>query len=259
MRLSPDEVFTPATPVRDDMFATRRHERLQDRVEAALGQRGRQVVLYGLTGVGKTSLVRYLCNQRNIPMVRVECGPPFDELMRDALGKIVGEEEIERIESLTGEAEFGASIWAFITAKGKVAKGTQRRTVKVPRTISGMVAEALDLLGYRVLFLDNFENLADKEHAPQTSRSISELLKLFSDRSADAETDVKVVVAGIPEASEELIALDGATARRTAQIEVGKMPPDELDQILRTGGEKLGLKFEGFCRDRIVQFSRPSF
>jgi AAA ATPase domain len=95
MTLSPDEVFTPAAPVRDDMFATRRHEHLQDRLEAVLSQRGRQVVLYGPTGVGKTSLVRYLSSQRNVPMVRVECGPPFEDLMRDALGKIIGEEEIE--------------------------------------------------------------------------------------------------------------------------------------------------------------------
>jgi Cdc6-like AAA superfamily ATPase len=255
MALTPDEVFTPATPVRDDMFATRRHEHLQDRLDDALGQRGRQVVLYGPTGVGKTSLVRYLSNQREIPMVRVECGPPFEKLMRDALGKIIGEEEIERIETSTGEAEFGASVWAFITAKGKLSEGTQTKYAKVPRTISGMVAETLDLLGYHVLFLDNFENLADKEHGPQTARQISELLKLFSDRSADAEDDVKAVVAGIPEASEQLIALDGATARRTAQIEVGRMPPDELDEILKTGGEKLGVEFEGFCRERIVQFS----
>jgi hypothetical protein len=51
--LKPEDVFTPATPVRDDMFATRRHEHLQDRVEAILGERGRQVVLHGLTGVRK--------------------------------------------------------------------------------------------------------------------------------------------------------------------------------------------------------------
>jgi hypothetical protein len=111
------------------------------------------------------------------------------------------------------------------------------------------------LLDVRVLFLDNFENLGDKKHGAETARSISELLKLFSDRSADAGANVKVVVAGIPEASEALVSLDPATARRTAQIEVGKMPPDELDQILKTGGDKLGLEFEGFCRDRIVSFS----
>jgi MoxR-like ATPase len=168
MAITPDEVFTPATAVRDDMFATRRHEHLQDRLESALGERGRQIVLYGLTGVGKTSLVRYLCRQRGIPYVRVECGPTFDDMMRDALGKIVGEEEIERINSQTAEGELGATIWAFLTAKAKVGRGTQTRTAKIPRTLPSMVAEALELLDYRVLFLDNFENLVYKKHGLET-------------------------------------------------------------------------------------------
>jgi hypothetical protein len=255
MAMSPDEVFTPATPVRDDMFATRRHEHLQDRVESALGERGRQIVLYGLTGVGKTSLVRYLCRTRGIPYVRVECGPPFEEMMRDALGKIVGEEELERISSTSAEGELAAGIWSFLSAKAKAGKETQTKTARIPRTLPGMVAEALELLDYRVLFLDNFENLSGKKHGPATAREISELLKVFSDRSIDADTDVKIVVAGIPSASEDLIALDPATARRTAQIEVQRMPSDELAQILVRGGQKLDITFDGFCSDQIVQFS----
>jgi hypothetical protein len=237
------------------MFATRRHEDLQDRVEAVLGERGRQAILFGDTGVGKTSLVRYLCHQREIPYVRVECGGRFEDMMRDALGQIVGEQEIERIESSSSEAEFGASLWSFITAKGKLGEGTQTRTAPVPRNVGAMVAEALDLLGYRILFLDNFENLARRDHGEATANEISALLKFFSDRSADAESEAKVIVAGIPEASANLIGLDAATARRTAQIEVGRMPPDELNQILDRGGDKLGIEFEGFCRDQIVQAS----
>lgn len=46
--MRPEDVFTPATPVQDDMFATRHHEHLQDRVEDALGEPGRQVVVYGV-------------------------------------------------------------------------------------------------------------------------------------------------------------------------------------------------------------------
>lgn len=72
MTEKPEDVFTPATPVRDDMFATRRHERLQERVQGALQEQGKQVIAYGPTGVGKTSLIRYLCRNGNIKYVRVE-------------------------------------------------------------------------------------------------------------------------------------------------------------------------------------------
>jgi hypothetical protein len=44
-KLQPEDVFTPAAPVHPRVFATRRHEDLQDRVEQAINEKGRQVVL----------------------------------------------------------------------------------------------------------------------------------------------------------------------------------------------------------------------
>jgi putative ribosome biogenesis GTPase RsgA len=72
--LAPEEVFTPATPVSDDMFANRKFEDLQDRVEAALREHGRQVVLFGLTGVGKTSLIEHLCRERRTSTSALSAG-----------------------------------------------------------------------------------------------------------------------------------------------------------------------------------------
>lgn len=64
------------------MFTTRRHKLLQERVEASLLEQGRQIVAYGPTGVGKTSLINYICGRRNVTMVRVECGGTFEDMMR---------------------------------------------------------------------------------------------------------------------------------------------------------------------------------
>jgi KaiC/GvpD/RAD55 family RecA-like ATPase len=253
--VQPQDVFTPATPVRDDMFSNRRHEHLQDRVEAVLGESGRQVVLFGETGVGKTSLVQHLCRQRRIEHVRVECGATFEETMRDVLARVLREEEVERVIANTTQAELEGSLFRILTSRLKAGSENRVTKVKLPRSLPGLVAEALAESGVRVLFLDNFENVFGKKHSDETTRAIAEMLKLFSDRSADAEADVKIVVAGIPAASEDLIAMDEATARRTAQIEVPRMPADELDLILVRGGEKLELEFEGFGRDQIVQYS----
>ena len=237
------------------MFSTRRHEDLQARVEAILGQRGRQAILFGETGVGKTSLVRYLCRKRKIRFERVECGGTFEDIMRDVLARVLEREEVERVMTVSGEAELEASLWKLLTARGKAGAERQVKTVKLPRSLPGLVAEALAMSGTHVLFLDNFENVLRKRHETDTKRKVTEMIKLLSDRSSEAEEDVKLVVAGIPSASEELIALDNAAARRTAQIDVPRMPPDELAQILDTGGQKLGLRFEGFGRDQIVQYS----
>jgi ABC-type hemin transport system ATPase subunit len=196
--LQPEDVFTPARPVREDMFATRRHKRLQERVEADLLEQGRQIIVYGPTGVGKTSLINYICGQRNVPMVRVECGGTFEEMMRDALAKTLEEEEVERVVTVGGEAELSASLWKFLSGKVKGSAERQVKKVKLPRSLGGLVAEALALSDMKVLFLDNFENLHGKRHGKATARAVAELLKLFSDRSAEADVDVKVVVARSP-------------------------------------------------------------
>ena len=79
------------------MFATRHHEHLQDRVEDALGEPGRQVVVYGVTGVGKTSLIRHLCRNRGIPYLRFECSHTFEDTLREALSLLLDSEEADRV------------------------------------------------------------------------------------------------------------------------------------------------------------------
>lgn len=69
------------------MFASRSYGDLQEKFEERLAEPGRQIVLYGDTGVGKTSLVRHTCLERKIPMVYVECGGPFVVMIREALAK----------------------------------------------------------------------------------------------------------------------------------------------------------------------------
>lgn len=236
------------------MFASRRHERLEERVQGALRELGRQIVTYGPTGVGKTSLVRFLCHKNEIPYVRVECGVEFDEMLRDALANVVNEEVIEKVKSKSGEAEAGllAGMFSF---KGRASAGVETKIAEVRRALPNLVAEALEAAGKQVLFLDNYENLRSQSHAVETKQSIVQLLKSLSDRAADNPDALKLVIAGIPEASEELVTADEATARRLAQIEVSRMPSDELDQILVHGEAKLGIKFEGLCRDRILQSS----
>lgn len=252
---TPEQVFTPAKPVSDDMFANRQFEGLQKRVEGALLEQGRQVILYGETGVGKTSLVNHVCRTRSIKRIRVECGDTFEEMMRGALGQVIDRTEIETVEKLSAELSFGAKIHAIFNAEAKASISGERRFQHNALSLSSTVAEAFRLKKIDVLFLDNFENLSAKGHYAETATDIAQLMKSFSDRADEFDDAPKVVVAGIPAASHELIDLDVATARRTAQIEVPRMPEEELEQILIRGETKLGMRFEGLIRPQIVKQS----
>lgn len=252
---TPEQVFTPSRPVSDDMFAARRYEDLQDRVEGALREEGRQAILYGLTGVGKTSLVSHVCRSRRVKFVRVECGPTFEGMVTEALSKAVKYEEVESVEKASTEVGLGAALAGILKGDWKANLGNEKTFRPYPVSLTTAVFEGFRVKGTKVLFLDNFENLEAKDYHGKTSTEIAQLMKSFADRAAEVKDAPKVVVAGIPSSSAALIELDVATARRTAQIEVPRMPAEELDQILSRGGEKLGIEFEGLLRDRIVQYS----
>jgi hypothetical protein len=251
----PEQVFTPASPVQEDMFAARRHENLEERVESALRQRGRQVVLFGDTGVGKTSLVFHLQRKAGFQMVRVECGPTFEAMLDDALAQIGARSR--EVESSSGKGSRGSVSGKILGwgGEGELSGSTETTSQPIRRTPATEAIERLELAGVHVLFLDNYENAYDTPHEISFSRQVSQLLKSLADRSQDGAHHLKVVVAGIPMASEELIDIDPATARRTAQIEVERMPREELDQILLRGEAKIGISFGGVARQAILNFS----
>ena len=250
--VTPEQVFTPRAPVGEDMYAARRYEALEDRVRNALAEQGAQVVLYGETGVGKTSLVNHLA--RGVKMVRIECGPSFDLMLNAAIAQVRPERDVDSTHTESRNAEGGASLGP-LKAGIEAGHSHARRREPVPVGIAPEAVQALEGSGVRLLFFDNFENLQGTTHERDTTRALAHLLKSLADRADENPHALKAVVAGIPSASEELISLDQATARRTAQIEVPRMPRDELDQILGRGERKLRISFAGHARHLILSYS----
>ena len=238
------------------MFATRHYGQPQELLSSALRQHGRPVVIYGVSGVGKTSLVRYVCTTGGKTVLRVDCGRTFDEMATGVLAAVGERRAVETTKRVSGEGEAGVSIWH--AARARVKASAERETKSVPYEAgpTALLFGALRGAGIGVLFFDNFENLLRRPYYEDTARAIAELMKAFADQSADFGAAVPhVFVAGIPQASAALLTLDDATERRTVQIEVPRMAPDEINQILVRGEQKLGIRFDEECRDRIIDLS----
>jgi hypothetical protein len=232
------------------MFATRAHDALEQRVADALDESGRQIALHGWTGVGKTSLMDHICDSRGIEYLPVECAGTYEAMMHGALSdlEVLAAKGVVEKRGRSSELQGGAA--PFFSGRLRRSGDSEKYFEPYGAPLENLVVDALVEAGVRVMFIDNLEDLAEGD---DERRGICRLIKMCSARSrSHGATAPKVVVAGPTGAIGELLLLDDAADRRTAQIEVPRMPGDEIEQILVRGEAKLDLVFDLACRKEIV-------
>jgi hypothetical protein len=246
--LLPEDVFTPRQPPERDMF-TRRNEPdlhgnpgLQDTLREALRERGGQVILYGDTGVGKSTLLKYAADDEGMPVLSIAATSKrsFDDLVDIAIREVTLERDVEVVRSGTTGGGFEGGVTSHITIRGhlKNEKGQEVRVELIDRTPLLALAETMQTEGYRILSFDNFQNVDQRERA-----MFAQALEVLSDRASETG-DVKMVVIGIADDADTLVGGSGSVRRRTTEIGVPRMPDDEIANIFISGFRLLGLEVE---------------
>ena len=241
-RPTPESVFTPRAPAGELMFVSRTGDRVGERVDNALNEMGSQLVIYGSTGVGKTSLVSAIGGQQ---VARVEClgGKSFLDLLNDAFGALgaVRELSVSEHDTSGSEASAGVGLGWIASIRADIRRGSQSGEVRdfavYQRPVVDALLDALAAGERRILFFDNFENVQTRT----VRRQIAELMTAFSDRSLET-ANTKIVVAGIADAASGLVSGSGAAGRRIINVHISPMPDDEISEILTRGMALLSIK-----------------
>ena len=255
-QLAPEQVFTPNEPPAREMF-TRRNESdvlgnpgLQDSLREALRVRGRQVVLYGDSGVGKSTLLKYAAEDEGMRVLVVEAVSrrTFDEFVDVAIRELTIERDVEIERSGLSGVGGEAGVAHFITIKGQLKneKGEKVRVELIERTPLLALVETMQTEGYRILAFENFQNVDNNER-----QAFAQAMEVVSDRAGETG-DVKLVIVGVADDAASLVATSGSVRRRTTQIGVPRMPDDEIENILRNGFRLLGLETQGDTLTQLV-------
>jgi energy-coupling factor transporter ATP-binding protein EcfA2 len=255
-QLLPEQVFTPTGAPAREVF-TRRNESdllgnpaLQDSLREALCERGRQVVLYGDSGVGKSTLLKYAAEDEGMPVLSVQAisGRTFDELVDTAIREVTIERDVEIERSGARGASLEAGVTQPITIKGQLKgeKGQKVRIEVIERTPLLALLETMQTDRYRILAFENFHNVDASER-----QAFAQAMEVVSDRAPETG-DIKVVIIGVADDAASLLATSASVRRRTTQIGVPRMPDDEILNILRNGFALLGLTAQGDTLTQLI-------
>ena len=132
--------------------------------------------------------------------------------------------------------------------KGKTLADILPKSTISPRIASDILAK---IVGTRVVVvLDEF----DRSSSEEFRQNVAELIKNLSDRLVR----VQLVIAGVAGNLTELLEHIPSIQRNIFALQVPWMPPAEIRQLVRNGGELCGLNFDEEAEDAVVSAAHGS-
>jgi Cdc6-like AAA superfamily ATPase len=228
--------FTPAQPVQKrDLFSGRKKQ-FKDLVDIVIGP-GQHGVVFGERGVGKTSLASIasqVFDSDTLRSVRVNChaGDSYASIWQKVF---------QRIARLAPAREIGFS-------KTPLANGSPPPDIFGPDDVETALAELTSNGVGMAVFIDEFDRVRD----PAARLLMADTIKGLADHAIDTT----IVLIGVADDVSELVAEHSSIERGLVQVHMPRMSPAELEEIVTTGMQHVGIGIDHDAVTRIVLLSQ---
>ena len=233
------------------------------RMERALAST-RQIVVYGSSKQGKTSLVgRHLAGFRR---VTVYCAPSMslEDLYRSLLRQMGIEVHIERIEVETSDGELAVSVSAQARVpllaqaemQGELRRGSGRSASDTYRVIEfnlGLAQDVAELMKSApdltpdFLVLENFHYLE-----PSAQAQFAFDLRTFE------ELGTRFIILGVWREANRLLQFNGDLQDRLDEVPVEPWTEEDFGRVLTAGEEHLNIRFSTEIKARVIEEAHGS-
>lgn len=248
------DVFTPTKQAKLT-FVERLTNDLNNDFVDALRTPGTQIVVYGHSGTGKSTLVFNIIHRiyENNVVSRCTSEITYEQLILnafDALNVYYDSSQTTKTgKGLNGSisAEYGF-LKAAIGASYQTEKSTITQRVIPPQLTAQRLAEFMGAANC-CWIIEDFHKVKENEKV-----KLSQQLKVFVDTSEKYDS-VKAILIGAVTTAREVIEYDNEMNNRVAELYVPLMLDEELHEILEKGEQLLNVSFSQKSKNEIVKFS----
>lgn len=245
------EVFTPSVPASRG-FVGRKTE-MEDLRNGGLLVPGAQIVVWGESGAGKSSLINKALSDEGLIAVKTACTPDstYEQVLAAAFagtGAFYVAETTQQAEvnfsfgSTVGSELIGAKITT--TAGANEGESVKQEPITKPQLNPQKLVAELGMRGYSWV-IEDFHKMEETERS-----KIAHALKVFSDEGGKYES-TRIIVLGVSESVDELLAAATNITHRLIDIHVAPLNHEELGKILEVGEVLLNLDFSNI-RTRLL-------
>lgn len=246
------EIFTPQTVAKLTYIS---RKILETDLTKYLDLPGKQIIIYGHSGGGKTTLIRNILNSKKINSVKTHCEnvTTFNDLLLNAfdqLNKFYINEKYEN-KNYTISSELKSEykiISGKINESSSLTEGIKQIRLVPPQLTPQKLAQFLGEIN-SVWLIEDFHKIKIDE-----KQRIADVLKIFIDQANDYPL-VKIICIGAVGSARELLDLDDNLKNRVAEMFVPLLTDNEIKEIINRGTNFMNTSLSEILTNKIIYYS----
>jgi len=247
------KVFTPSSSAKYTFVE--RTAKINNQFVDALSTPGKQIVLYGHSGCGKTTLLKNKLFQiyENAFITRCMEGMTFESVMLDGfdqLSVLYSENSTSKGYKIAPEFTLSYADVKASLKMGEISnqKNQTHKNILPPQLTPQRLAKYYGE-SKSCWVLEDFHKIKGSDRV-----RLSQIMKVFMDMAEDY-SDLKIIALGAVGTARKVIEYDNEMNNRVSEILIPYMQPKEIENIINTGEKLLNLVFAKDVKNKIVKYS----